>query len=154
LGNQKLSSSFERIKHFDQAKLSANFVSKSHIYIGLWWPFKIQMKRCDCWEYFLKPLLVIDYHIGVIDYTVTFEELWLFTLKFEFLRLVIDYQYIIIDYITLKFKFKFLMTVLKRFKSLVIDYKPCIIITCFLKHLKPLKAFQKTFWPLVIDYRL
>jgi len=43
-------------KTFWTGKALCQFRPKSHIYIGLWWPFKIQMRRCDCWQILSKIL--------------------------------------------------------------------------------------------------
>jgi len=48
--------SFWGDKTFQFRKTLYQFRPKSYIYIGLWWPFKIQMIRCDYWRYSLKIL--------------------------------------------------------------------------------------------------
>jgi len=48
------------------------------LFISLWWPFKNQMKRCDCWQIFWKLATGNRLH-NYLSW-----KLWLFILKFEF----------------------------------------------------------------------
>jgi len=45
---------FERIMPFMNRENSKENSCRSHLLIGLWWPFKNPMKRCDCWQIFWK----------------------------------------------------------------------------------------------------
>jgi len=51
---ESLSFPFERIRHFEQAKLFLQNLCPSHLFIGLWWPFTNPIKRCNCWQIFWK----------------------------------------------------------------------------------------------------
>ena len=114
-------------KTFWAIKTLKNFCIPSHLYIGLWWSFKNIWKYVTVGSYIRKSLLVIDYNNGVIDYTVTSEELWLFIFeigRFKHCNRLPTYCNRLHN---LKFKFQFLMAILKRSKPLVIDYKTCVI---------------------------
>ena len=45
---------FERIMPFVNRENSEENSCPSHLFIGLWWPFENQVKRCDCWQIFSK----------------------------------------------------------------------------------------------------
>jgi len=45
---------FERIMPFENWENSLENSCPSHLFIGLWWPFKNPMKRCDYWQIFWK----------------------------------------------------------------------------------------------------
>ena len=96
---ESLSFPFERIRHFEQAKLSLQNSCPSHLFIGLWWPFTNPIKRCDCWQIFWKlstgnrlQCLCNRLH----SYNLKGYDFWIWISKVSLL--VIDYRHMVIDY--------------------------------------------------------
>ena len=94
-----LSFPFERIRHFEQAKLSLQNSCPSHLFIGLWWLFTNPIKRCDCWQIFWKlstgnwlQCLCNRLH----SYNLKGHEFWIWILGVSLL--VIDYRHMVINY--------------------------------------------------------
>jgi len=96
---ESLSFPFERIRHFEQTKLSLQNSCPSHLVIGLWWSFTNSIKRCDCWQIFWK--LSTGNRLQCLcnrlrNYNLKGHDFWIWILGV--LLLVIDYRYMVIDY--------------------------------------------------------
>ena len=66
---ESLSFPLERIRHFEQAKLPLiEFCIPSHLFIGLWWPFKNLLNRCDSQELFSKELWLLEVIFWIFEF--------------------------------------------------------------------------------------